>query len=34
MQAQVYHWRECMADGADYVEKWLFVAENFLYQIV
>ena len=26
--------KKCRANGGDYVEKWCFVAENFLYQIV
>ena len=34
MKALIHHWRNCIADGGDYVEKWCFVAENLLYQIV
>ena len=34
MQALVHHWRKCRAYGSDYVEKYCFVAENLLYQIV
>jgi hypothetical protein len=33
MQAVVHRWRECIANGGDYVEKQCFVAKNLLYQI-
>jgi len=34
MQALVHRWRKCIANGGDYVEKYSFVAKNFLCQIV
>jgi len=34
MQDLVHHWQKCIANGGDYVEKYCFVAENLLYQIV
>jgi len=34
MQALVYCWQKCVANGDDYVEKQWFLAEYLLYQIV
>ena len=33
-QALVHCWWICIATGNDYVKKYCFVAENFLYQVV
>jgi hypothetical protein len=32
MQAAVHRWRKCIADGGNYVER--FLAKNLLYQTV
>jgi len=32
MQALVHHWKKCITNGGDCVEKQHFVAENLLYQ--
>ena len=34
MWTLVHGWWKCIANGGDYVEKWCFVAENLLYQIL
>ena len=34
MQAIVHHWQNCTANAGGHPEKYCFVAENFLYQIV
>ena len=32
MQALVYHWWKCIANGGSHVEKYCFVVENLFYQ--
>ena len=34
MQALVYCWQKCLANGGDYIEKLCFIAENLLHQVV
>ena len=34
MHLLVHLWQKCITNGNDYVEKWCFVAESLLYQIV
>jgi len=34
MQASVHHWRKCIVNGGGHIEKWCFVAQNLLYQVV
>ena len=34
MQALVYCWQKCIANGHVCIKKWYFVAENLLYQTV
>jgi len=33
MQAFIYRWQNCTANGGDYADKECFAAENLLYQI-
>jgi len=33
-QTLIHCWHKCTASGGDYVEKYCFVAENLLYQVV
>jgi len=34
MQTPVHHWEKCIASCSDCFEKWSYVAENLLYQIL